>query len=244
MFNWLIRSASREKNDNNPGEVVPIAVVDRAVDTLANVLHTYGDQAFDVNEVSRDELKRRCASWARHVSAGAPAPVGPDEADENYVKHAATLEQRAWADLQLFFLQHRQKERLEVETAGRTMREVLQGMTARLRAAMAETDTSEKRLLEQMRQMEATVRGGSLTHIQKDFRQLQGIVDKVLAERKRHYEGQVATHAWPPSGRGSSRPALLANFAATYPTSTSITGRGCVSRFYPAPRPCRVEVCG
>lgn len=195
MFNWLIRSASREKNDNNAGEVVPIDVVDRAVDTLANVLQTSWDQAFDVNEVSRDELKRRCASWARHVSAGVPAPVGPDKEDENHRKHAATLEQRAWAEVQLFFRQHRQKERLEVATAGWTMREVLQGMTARLRAAMAETDTSENRLSEQMQQMEATVRGGPLTHIQKDFRQRQDSVDKVLAERKRHYEGQVATLA-------------------------------------------------
>ena len=160
-------SKRREDVPDGPAEAASAPVSEQdsnefALDTLASVIRNYGKLGFDIGAMSRSDLEKRCDAWARHVSNGAPAPIGSDddepvdEADkpeDNKPMVTLTLEQRSWPDLQQFFAGHRRDEQRAVLSAGDNMRSLISEMTRCLREAVTDDNAKDREVAHELAEM-------------------------------------------------------------------------------------------
>ena len=67
---WRDASEARQRARKK----TPDTALDKALDTVASMLRSYGRDSFDVDDVQATEIAARCESWAQHVLTGAPLP--------------------------------------------------------------------------------------------------------------------------------------------------------------------------
>src|SRR5690242_20215441 len=77
------------------------SLADQAIDTIASLLRSFGNDAFDTEEVPADQTRAECESWAQKITVGEGRREGEERAEFR----------RDWGGLRRYFSAHRGKER-------------------------------------------------------------------------------------------------------------------------------------
>lgn len=190
-MSWFSRRGGATTDAPPPGHNEPSSG-DRALDTLAAVVRSYGEHGFDTQSMTAQELSRRCDAWARHVTNGTPAPVGGDE-EQPGGAGAVPMDRRAWADLQMFLATHRREEQRDVIKSAEGLRNLVGEMTRGLREAMVDDGNMDERVTRYLSGMHDTVQRGTLSDIRAEFPKIAQAVTDVLSARRSRYELQLAS---------------------------------------------------
>ena len=167
---------------------------DTVLDTLAGVLRCYGSRGFDIEAMSATELERRCEAWVRHITTGTPAPLHEDEPDETEdadKPEPVAMDQRQWADLQLFFRGHRRDEQSAVLDRAEGMRGLISEMTTGLRTAISDDNAKDELVTREMTSLSAAVESNSLDEIRVQLARTVDVVSQVVRDRQARYEAQL-----------------------------------------------------
>ena len=196
---------SRVKQDvppNPPAEldVAPVNVdasegtEDKALDTLAAVLRSYGSRGFDIDAMDAAELEHRCEAWVRHILTGAPVPLDeeePNELEEEVKPEPVTMDQRHWTDLQLFFRSHRRDEQTAVIDRAEGMRGLISEMTNGLRNAISDDSAKDELVTRELALLSTVVEGDSIKEIRTQLARTVDVVAQVVHERQTRHEAQL-----------------------------------------------------
>jgi diguanylate cyclase (GGDEF)-like protein len=163
----------------------------KVLDTLAGVLRTYGSRGFDIDAMDASELERRCEAWVRHILTGTPAPLGEEQPDDQEKAEPVSMDQRQWADLQLFFRTHRRDEQAAVLDRAEGMRGLISEMTNGLRTAISDDNAKDELVSREMTTLSTVVESDSLEDIRMQLARTVDVVSQVVRDRQARYEAQL-----------------------------------------------------
>jgi len=164
---------------------------DKVLDTLAGMLRTYGSHGFDIDAMDATELQRHSEAWVRHILTGTPAPLREQQPDDEEKAEPVSMDQRHWADLQLFFRSHRRDEQAAVLNRAEGMRGLISEMTNGLRSAISDDNAKDELVTREMVTLSAVVESDSLEDIRMQLARTVDVVSQVVRERHARYEAQL-----------------------------------------------------
>jgi len=151
-----------------------------ALETLASVLRTLGELAFDVAETPEREIRAQFERWARHILLGLAVTD-----DEPPATVGAMI--RDWPALRRFVQQHRRRERDHVVRSFADMRQVIWAFVHSLGKAVPEESGEEERTRQQLARLRAAAALDSLEGLKREALATVALIDEVTdRRRKRH----------------------------------------------------------
>ena len=159
--------------------------LDRALDTVAAMLRSYGRDSFDVDDVSATEIAARCEAWAQHVLTGAPLP--------NRQRRVLAPEDRSWAGVRRFFSELRREESRFVGRSLDTMRGVLWDFVSTLRHSFDQDRRSDDAVVDHLETLRAALTRSSPEEIREAATRVAQVVDKALVERRSRHDEAIRT---------------------------------------------------
>lgn len=166
------------------------ALLDGALDTLAAVIRALGRHAFDMDTVDRQTLADRCESWAGHVLNAGPLPedAGPTPAPEGGRRH--------WAGLRAFIAEQRKAERHFVETRGKALKSVIEGVVSGLRNLVGDDSRLNDQLEQGFGRLEQAVSSGDLRQLERALPSVLHDLRGALTEHQSRRQAEMsAMHA-------------------------------------------------
>ena len=159
---------------------------DDALDLAADLLRTYGENAFDLDEAGALETRGAFDQWARHILVGAPIPgEGAPEGGGPPAKRETGRARRAFRD-------HRRAERDFVTTTLGHYRQATWAFLGGLRRSLASDRISDDQVSARMQGLEAAVRDGDAARIKAEAQDAVTVIARVLTEREERSATQVA----------------------------------------------------
>lgn len=161
------------------------AALDRALDTLAAVLRSFGKHSFDLDGVPASRVQADCDAWARHVLTGAAVhddlPAHPEPKD------------RAFAVIRRRFADLRAQESRFLHQSVDSMRSVLWGFVGGLQRSFAADAETDRNVLQELDRLRSAVASGRPEQVQRIATEVVGAVEEALQERRTRQETAVAT---------------------------------------------------
>ncbi len=188
-----------EQSGANPDDEAPAPTAaeaipaDRAVDAIAEMLRTLGENAFDVGTIRAAEIGEQFEGWARHLLIGTPPP-GPIGA-EPAKKAEATGARRDLPGLRRAFRDHRIAEARYVTSSFGEFREATWAFISGLRRSLSAEQTADRRINHRMRRLEGAVRSGDPGKIKAEAQETVTLLTEFLAERGARHQEQIASMA-------------------------------------------------
>jgi len=170
------------------GDVIP---ADRALDFIAEMLRTLGENAFDVGSTTAAEVGRHFEAWSRHLLLGLPAPgreVRPDEPPRSNARRDLPGLRRAFRD-------HRVAEVRHVTTSLGEFRDATWAFIHGLRRTLTAEQASDRRISHRMRRLEGAVRSGDPNKIKAEAQETVTLLTEFLAERGTRHQEQISAMA-------------------------------------------------
>lgn len=164
---------------------------DRALDLIAEMLRTFGANAFDVGTLHASETAELFEGWARHLLVGISAP-GRDAPPDGSVRSAA---RRDLPGLRQAFRDHRIAEAHSVTTSLAQFREATWAVIGGLRRSLSAEQTSDRRISHRMRRLEGAVRSGDPGKIKNEAQDTVAQLTEFLAERGARHQEQITAMA-------------------------------------------------
>lgn len=185
-------AASAESSDTGPVHPAPEPVpADRALELIAEMLRTLGQNAFDLGTLSAAEIAAFFEGWAHHLQFGVPAP-GRGAPVEGPGKSAA---RRDLPGLRRAFRDHRVAEVDYVKTSLGQFREATWAVIAGLRRSLSAEQTADRRISHRMRRLEGAVRSGDPAQIKAEAQETVTQLTEFLAERGARHQEQITAMA-------------------------------------------------
>jgi diguanylate cyclase len=178
-------SASEADAGPSAAEILP---ADRAVDFIAEMLRTMGENAFDVGKTPAEEVGEQFEGWARHLLIGTPPPGQVAPAD-------ASAARRDLPGLRRAFRDHRVSEARYVTTSLGEFREATWAFISGLRRSLSAEQTADRRINHRMRRLEGAVRSGDPIKIKSEAQDTVTLLTEFLAERGSRHQEQIAAMA-------------------------------------------------
>ncbi|MHA7838083.1 MAG: GGDEF domain-containing protein [bacterium] len=197
------------------GEASAPVPADRALDLVAELLRAYGEQAFDLEHRSAEQIRQLFEAWARHLLVGLPAPprdgfengapaAGDQDRSEGTVQDLPTSARprpesaegrRDLPGLRLAFHEHRRRERDYVTSSLSQFREAAWSFISGLRRSLSVEQASDRRIGYRMRRLEGAIRGGEAPRIKTEAQEMVTLLAEFLAERGSRQQAQIVEMA-------------------------------------------------
>lgn len=169
---------------------------DRAVDFIAEMLRTTGENAFDIGSTPAREIGELFEAWARHLLVGTPSPsLAAPARSESPAKSEASSARRDLPGLRRAFRDHRVAESRYVTTAIGEFREATWAFISGLRRSLSAEQTADRRINHRMRRLEGAVRSGDPAKIKSEAQDTVTLLTEFLAERGTRHQEQIAAMA-------------------------------------------------
>lgn len=152
-----------------PKSAAPVHVGDDAVDTLAQLLRTYGQHAFDVADTSANDVLQRCEELARSVS------VASDNDGDGL---------RDFAGARAFFNEQRREESQWVERTLGDFRDVVLTFVQGLKRAAREDRVTDEGVGEQLVRLQSAAQGNDTDALKREALNAVGVIGQLLQSRR------------------------------------------------------------
>ncbi len=152
--------------------------LDSALDTVADLLRTFGHHAFDTDECDASELQARCDQWVREL-------VVQFASDEHGPR-------RNWLGARQFFRQTRQQETAYVNRSLDNLRQALQTFAQCLTAAVQEDRVAEQSIETSLSGLLATLTDKDTGRVRAEAVSVVSQVREMMDKRRKREERQVA----------------------------------------------------
>ncbi len=156
---------------------------DQAIDTIASMLRSFGNDAFDTEEVPAEQTRSECEAWAQKISVGEGLREGAPRAEFR----------RDWGGLRRYFSSQRGKERDYVGRSITNLREAVQTFARCLATAVGEERSSDARLSEQLTRLSEAFRGNDPGVIRREAESIADIARRAMERRRQREAEQLAT---------------------------------------------------
>ncbi len=188
------RRATGDEAEDDTAAAPPIPA-DRAVDFIAEMLRTLGENAFDVGAMRAAEVGELFEGWARHLLVGTPAPGHARAQGEPARRSESAGARRDLPGLRRTFRDHRIAESHYVTTALGEFREATWAFISGLRRSLSVEQTADRRINHRMRRLEGAVRSGDPVKIKSEAQDMVTLLTEFLAERGARHQEQIAAMA-------------------------------------------------
>ncbi len=155
-------------------------------DTVAHLLRSFGEHAFDLREMSAGEVRERCEAWARHTLVGTD-PIGDEKSPDSG--------KRDWFGLRLFFSEHRAREGNFVRKTLGDLHEVIWSLVQGMSRSIARDRTTYTRMTEQLTRLQNAVATNSLDALKSEATGTVDLFEALLDEKTKRQEQELETLA-------------------------------------------------
>jgi diguanylate cyclase len=178
MFSVRARSVSGQVP-----AVDPDGDLDRAIDALAGVIRTYGEFAFDLDQVKAAETRAECLALVQRLV------MGPARSEGTPSSPPGT--QRDYGSARRFFEQRRREERDFVVRSSGNMRQALQAFAQCLSATMTEDKKDDSRVEIELERLVDVVGKRSPDVLEQQLGVLVSLVKTTITHRRERERRQV-----------------------------------------------------
>ncbi|HEX5100598.1 MAG TPA: GGDEF domain-containing protein [Polyangiaceae bacterium] len=179
MFSVRARSVSGQVP-----AVDPESDLDRAIDTLAGVLRTYGEQAFDLDQVKAADTRAECLELVQNLVMG---PTRAAQASPSKPPPSG----RDFGTARRFFEQRRREEHDFVVRSSGNMRQALQAFAQCLSATMTEDRANDSRMEVELERLVDVVGKRSPDVLEQQLGVLVSLVKSAISHRREREKRQV-----------------------------------------------------
>lgn len=174
-------AAAAEEGHREEGGAVDPQLHERVVDTLAEVLRTYGEFAFDTAETESAAAKESFETWARHLLLGVPPPG------------SATLPDgvRDWSGVLRFLTEYRRGESEYVVQSLADLRQALWVFIRGIGRAVPDDQVRDAAVGEELERLRSCLESSDTEEIRRAVIASTGAIESVLAERKEDSRRQI-----------------------------------------------------
>ncbi|HHH27544.1 MAG TPA: diguanylate cyclase, partial [Polyangiaceae bacterium] len=155
-----------------------LAVGERALDALGELLRVLGDMSFDVEGEKASAFRRRCDAWARHLLIGAAHPEGADE------------QERSGRDFRGLGRLMGVRRRAEVEVV-RRLRELVGQTAERIAKLIHEGEDGDQRLERSLRELEQAAAGGDVRVLRARVDATVKLAETIFSERRARHAAEL-----------------------------------------------------
>jgi diguanylate cyclase (GGDEF)-like protein len=159
------------------------ADLDRALEALAGVIRTYGEFAFDLDQVKAAETRAECAELVQRLV------MGPGRAES--APAPAPASQRDFGSARRFFEQRRREERDFVVRSSGNMRQALQAFAQCLSATITEDRFDDTRMEVELERLVDVVGKRSPDVLEQQLGVLVSLVKTTVSRRREREKRQV-----------------------------------------------------
>jgi diguanylate cyclase (GGDEF)-like protein len=178
MFSVRTRSASGPIAAVNPENDL-----DRALDALAGVIRTYGELAFDLDQVKAAETRAECLALVQRLVMGPMREEGSAS--------SPPASQRDYGSARRFFEQRRREEHDYVVRSSNNMRQALQAFAQCLSATMTEDQRDDTRVEIELERLVDVVGKRSPDVLEQQLGVLVSLVRTTISRRRERERRQV-----------------------------------------------------
>ena len=154
----------------------PQAGEDAALDTVANLLKAFGENAFDTDNVSAAETRSECAGWAQKITVGA-GRAGEDEGAE------AKPFKRDFGGVRRYFTAQRSHEREFVGRSLGNLREAVHAFARCLTTTVGEDRAADELVGAQLGKLVGAFQSNDSEAIRSEAEGIVTVVQEVMAKR-------------------------------------------------------------
>jgi diguanylate cyclase (GGDEF)-like protein len=158
--------------------------LDRAIDALAGVLRTYGEQAFDLDQVKASDTRAECLELVQRLV------MGPTRAAEGTPSRPPSSG-RDFGSARRFFEQRRREEHDFVIRSSGNMRQALQAFAQCLSATITEDRQNDSRMEVELERLVDVVGKRSPDVLEQQLGVLVSLVKSTLQHRREREKRQV-----------------------------------------------------
>lgn len=183
----------RKSSGEHKLETAPISVpatgrdeFENALDTLVSVLRSFGNDAFDTEDIPAEQTRSDCEGWVQRLSMGEGRKEGEGQ-------EPAAAFRRDWGGLRRYFSAHRGKERDYVDRSFTNLREAVQTFARCLMTAVAEERSGDELVGQQLGRLSEAFRANDPDVIRREAEGMAGIVRTAIDRRRQREAEQVAT---------------------------------------------------
>ncbi len=157
-------------NGNGSGE-------DAALDTIASLLKTFGESAFDTDNVTAQETRSECDGWAQRVTmGGGKSGEGQDGKDAKVFK-------RDFPGVRRYFTAQRLHEREFVGRSLGNLRQAVHAFARCLTTTVGEDRAADERVGSQVGKLIGAFQSNDSTVIRYEAESIVQVVQEVMAKR-------------------------------------------------------------
>jgi diguanylate cyclase len=149
---------------------------DAALDTVANLLKAFGENAFDTDNVSAQETRVECDGWAKKITVG----NGRAETDED---GQAKPFRRDFAGVRRYFTAQRSHEREFVGRSLGNLREAVHAFARCLTTTVGEDRAADERVGAQLGRLVGAFQSNDSEAIRCEAEGIVAVVQEVMAKR-------------------------------------------------------------
>jgi diguanylate cyclase len=161
--------ASVPGNGNGSGE-------DAALDAIASLLKTFGDNAFDTDNVTAHETRVECDGWAQRLTMGG----GKGDEDED---GKAKVFRRDFPGVRRYFTAQRLHEREFVGRSLGNLRQAVHAFARCLTTTVGEDRAADERVGSQLGKLIGAFQSNDSTAIRYEAESIVAVVQEVMAKR-------------------------------------------------------------
>jgi diguanylate cyclase (GGDEF)-like protein len=146
------------------------------------LLRSFGNDAFDTDDVPAEQTRAECEAWAQRLTVGEGRREGESSAPFR----------RDWGGLRRYFSAHRGKERDYVGRSFSNLREAVQTFARCLTTAVSEEKNSDEQVSQQLGRLGDAFRSNDPDTIRKQAESVVSIVSDAMERRKQREADQLA----------------------------------------------------
>jgi diguanylate cyclase len=173
MF-WKKASASADK-EAAATEPSSIAGGDAALDTVASLLKSFGEHAFDTDNVSAAETRAECDGWAQRITLGSGKAEEPDAEAKPF--------RRDFGGVRRYFSAQRSHEREFVGRSLGNLREAVHTFARCLTTTVGEDRAADERVGAQLGKLVGAFQSNDSEAIRHEAEGIVVVVQEVMAKR-------------------------------------------------------------
>lgn len=161
------------------GDDAPVSA-EKSLDLLADFLRIFGDFAFDLENVSAEEIRQRCDVWARHLIVGIQPPGYPPEAS---AWQGGAQAPRDLPGLRRFVDETRREENRFINQSLGNMFEAIWAFIGGLRHSLAFESKTDERVAHRLWRLEQAASGHSTERLKREALETVGLVRETMQKR-------------------------------------------------------------
>jgi diguanylate cyclase len=162
-------------SDNEPVSVPMPQGEDAALDTVASLLKTFGEHAFDTDNVTAAETRTECEGWAQRITVGGGKPESKDGEAKPF--------RRDFGGVRRFFSAQRSHEREFVGRSLGNLREAVHTFARCLTTTVGEDRAADERVGAQLGKLVGAFQSNDSEAIRHEAEGIVAVVQEVMEKR-------------------------------------------------------------